>query len=387
MTARRPVVPNPSAWSGHAVVEVDLRRVRLPLVTAHHASHGSVEIRETIVVRVAIEQGSVGWGECVALAHPSYTSEYLDGCWAMLTGRLAPAQLQGGIDGVIGHQMAIAAIETAVLDAWLRASGEAMSQHLVSAGTAAESVPSVAVVGIASSIDELLAQVAVRVGAGHRWVKLKIRPGWDAEPLRAVRAAWPSLHLAADANGSYRQADAAIAVLRDEARVGDLGLEYLEQPLPADDLVGTAQLRARLGVPIALDESICSLGDLSAAVALGAIDVLNLKPARVGGMQAAAELADLARNVIPNARAVFCGGMLETGIGRAAALAVAALPSCTLPTDLGPSSSYFARDLTPPFELDGEGRLTVPTSPGIGVDPDLALLDEVTIERWHAARR
>jgi len=371
-----------AAGSPHRVLDVELRRVRLPLVAAHTAAHGSFSERDTIVVRVASADGSVGWGECAALARPTYTSEYLDGCWAVLVAELVPGCLAGDDRGVVGHHMAKAGLEAAVLDAQARAAGVPLTSLLGIAPTGEPArVLSTAVVGLAGSIDELLATVAARVAAGHRSVKVKIRPGWDAAPLRAVRAAWPHLLLAADANGSYRDQRHALEALRDDAAVADVDLVYVEQPLPADDLRGASHLVGKLGVPVALDESISSLGDLRTAVSLGAIEALNLKAARVGGLRAAARLAQFAETVgLP----VLCGGMVETGIGRAASLAVAALPGCTLPTDLGPSGNYFVEDLTDPFVLGADGCLAVPTGPGIGVEPDLGRLEDATVEHWRA---
>ena len=366
----------------HPLLDVELRRVRLPLVAPHAAAHDSFSTRETIVVRVGTVDGGVGWGECAALARPTYTSEYLDGCWAVLTAELVPACLAGEDPGVVGHHMAKAGLEAACLDADARPRGVPVSSLLGGpVDRLAARVLSTAVVGRADSVDDLLAVVAARVAAGHRSLKLKIQPGWDAEPLRAVRSAWPELLLAADANGSYRDQKHALEALRGGARVGDIDLVYVEQPLPADDLRGASHLVGKLGVPVALDESIGSLGDLRAATAIGAIEALNLKPARVGGLRAAAHLAQFAATVgLPT----LCGGMLETGIGRAAALAVAALAACALPTDLGPSANYFVEDLTDPFVLGADGCLEVPKGAGIGVEPDLARLEDATVEHWRA---
>jgi O-succinylbenzoate synthase len=209
------------------------------------------------------------------------------------------------------------------------------------------------------------------VAEGAALVKLKVTPRpADLDAVTAVRAAWPQLPLAVDANGTLDARSLAV--------LAPVGLAYVEQPAPADDLLASAALARRTDVPIALDESITSLAALEVALAVGAGTVVNVKPARLGGVATAAEVARAAAEA---GCATFVGGMLETGVGRAAALAVAALPWCTLPTDLGPSSRYLRPDVTEPIELDAEGRLVVPAGPGIGVAPDPDRLADVAVER------
>jgi O-succinylbenzoate synthase len=236
-----------------------------------------------------------------------------------------------------------------------------------------------AVVGRAARIDDRLAEVKRRVDAGASLVKLKMLPrAGDVDAVRAVREAWPGLALAVDLNGRAGPGDLDLL-----ARLDPLDLRYVEQPFPADDLSGSAALASRLAAPMALDESITSAAAAESAIRFGAATVLNVKPARLGGPVAAAQVLRLAADHGVDA---FCGGMLETGIGRAAALAVASLPACTLPTDLGPSSAYVVVDLTDPLELDGQGRLAVPAGPGIGRVPDPDRLDAVTVDRLLLAR-
>jgi O-succinylbenzoate synthase len=243
--------------------------------------------------------------------------------------------------------MAAAAVEAALLDLRLATAGLDLPGWL---GAVRDRVPAGVAVGVASSVDALLAEVADHVDAGYRRVKLKVRPGWDVEPVRAVRSAWPALPVGVDANGSYREDDEALR------RLDGIGLVEIEQPLPADDLVGSARLAARLATPVCLDESVTSVGTLEAALALGALDHLNLKPARVGGLGAALAVLERAeRAAVP----VWVGGMLATGVGKAVDVALAALPGVTLAGDLPASRRWFATDLTEPWELLPDGTLPV----------------------------
>jgi len=312
----------------------------------------------------------VGWGECSTLSRPTYTGEWTEAAWSVLRDSLVPAALASRASDVVGHPMATASVSTAVLDADLRSSSRNLAASL--GAEPGRSVPSTAVVGIQPTVDDLLGRVEADLAAGHRSVKCKIRPGWDIEPLGAVRSAWPDLGLAADANGAYERSDLDHLVSLDR-----LGLLYLEQPFAADELLPSAELVRSSATPVALDESVTSVATVDVVVALGAAGVLSIKPARLGGIHPAARVVALA---VERGLGAFVGGMLETGVGRAAALAVAALPGCGLPTDLGPSSRYFTLDLTGAFCLDALGALTVPGGAGIGVTPDADRLDAATVD-------
>ena len=351
---------------------VELRWVRVPLVEPFVASHGVEHDREVVLVEAAGADGVSGWGECVALSQPTYTDEHTAGAWDALR-ELVPAVLRGEPVEVAAAPMAWTAVETALLDRTLRADGVALVAHL---GGERASVPSAAVVGMRPTIDALLEAVGARVDAGHALVKLKIEPVGAAEAVRAVRSVWPDLVLAADANGSFAGRPEALEPLL------DLGLAYVEQPLAAADLAGHASLRRR-GLRVALDESITTPEDLEGAVAAGAVDIVNLKPGRVGGIAASSRVLSVAREAGVDA---FVGGMLETGVGRALGLAFAALDACTWPTDLGPSGRYFADDVTAPIVLGPDGRLPVPHGAGLGVTPRPDRLAEVTVrhETWPA---
>lgn len=354
------------------VASVELVRVRLPLLTPFHTAHGTEEVRDLVLVAVTLDDGTVGWGECSALARPTYTGEHTAGAWLVLRDELVPALLADVDAGVVGHPMAAHALATARSDAALRRRGRRLVEELgAQHGRPAERLPVTAVVGRAPSIDELLEVVAERIEGGAALVKLKVSPHPDdLAAVAAVRATWPELALAVDGNGTLDPRSVAV--------LDGLALAYVEQPAPADDLLRSAALAARLEAPVALDESITSVASLEVALAVGAGRIVNVKPARLGGTTVATEVARTAHDA---GWGVFVGGMLESGVGRAAALAVAALPTCTLPTDLGPSARYFATDVTEAIVADGDGRVLVPPGPGLGVVPLAAVLAERTIDR------
>lgn len=360
--------------TGARVREIELRRVRLPLVRPFRTALGTDRERDALVMRVATGSNE-GWAECVAPREPFYASEWVGGAQAVIREFLGPLLLARPVSAagvaarlapVKGHPMAKAALETAVLDAELRAAGISLAQRI---GATRDSVECGVAVGIADSVPDLLDEVASYVDAGYRRVKLKIRPGWDVEPVAAFRKEFGDVALQVDANGSYRLADAPLLAALDRFE-----LLLIEQPLAEDDLAGHAGLARLIETPICLDESITSAEVARMAIELGACSVICVKAGRVGGYLEAVRVHDvcLERDV-----AVWCGGMLETGLGRAANLALAALPGFTLPGDLSASDRYFERDLTPPFVLS-DGRLPVPTGPGIGVAPDPDALRDFT---------
>ena len=354
---------------------VELRRVALPLVSPFRTSFGVERVRDVLLVR-AVTDGAEGWGECVAAAEPRYSSEYADGAADVLRRFLVPAAAAVDLDPeaigratafVKGHRMAKAALELAVLDAWLRARDEPLARYL---GATRDRVPAGVSVGIMGSVPELLDAVAGYLDQGYLRIKLKIEPGWDLEPVAAVRDRFgDELPLQVDANAAYTVADAGHLAALDR-----FGLLLIEQPLAEDDLAGHAELAGRLRTPLCLDESITSAKLAVDAVDLGACRIVNVKAGRVGGYLEARRLHDACRERgVP----LWCGGMLETGIGRAANVALAALPGFTLPGDTSASDRYYRQDLTPPFVLS-DGHLEVPPGPGIGVEPVPEILEELT---------
>jgi o-succinylbenzoate synthase len=354
---------------------LELRRVRLPLVAPFRTSFGTEVERDIVLVR-AVTPEAEGWGECVATAAPLYSSEHTAGAQDVIRRFLAPLLLRRDLRAdqaadrmapIKGHRMAKCAVEMALLDAELRARGQSFGDYL---GATRDHVLAGVSVGIADSIEALLDAVAGYLDEGYVRIKLKIKPGWDVEPVRAVRERFgPDVPLQVDANAAYTLADAPQL-----ARLDAYDLLLIEQPLAEDDLRQHAELSRMLRTPVCLDESITSAKVAADAIALGACRIVNIKPGRVGGYLEARRIHDLCRaHGVP----VWCGGMLETGLGRAANVALAALPGFSLPGDTSASGRYYARDITEPFVLD-RGGLAVPTGPGLGVAPLPDVLDEVT---------
>lgn len=355
---------------------VELRRLRMPLVAPFETSFGIDTERDVLLVRTETPE-SEGWGECVAGAAPLYSAEFVDGSSEVIkrfflpalaaAGSITAEQLGASLSRFRGHPMAKAALETSILDAQLRASDLPLSGYL---GGTARLVPVGVSVGIMPSVKELLSEVAGYVEQGYARIKLKIKPGWDLTPVRAVRERFgDDLLLQVDANAAYTYGDA-----QHLAGLDPFDLLLLEQPLPEDDLRGHAALARIVRTPICLDESIVSARAAADAIALGACTVVNIKPGRVGGYFEARRIHDVCQaSGVP----VWCGGMLETGIGRAANLALAALPGFRFPGDISASARYYNQDITAPFVIDN-GRMAVPTGPGIGIEPEQSALAEAT---------
>src|SRR4051794_2626549 len=312
----------------------------MPLVAPFRTSFGTETTRDILLVHVLCDgpRGEVeGWGEGVAMSHPLYSSEYVDAAADVMRRFLVPALVASGpveahrVADVLapfkGHRMAKAALEMALLDAELRGEGRSFGREL---GAVHDRVPCGVSVGIMDSIPELLDAVEGYLAEGYLRIKLKIEPGWDVEPVRAVRERFgDDVLLQVDANTAYRLSDA-----RHLARLDPFGLLLIEQPLPEDDVRGHAELARQLRTPVCLDESITSARAAADAIALGACSIVNIKAGRVGGYLEARRVHDVcAANGVP----VWCGGMLETGIGRAANVALAALPGVVLPGDTSAS--------------------------------------------------
>jgi O-succinylbenzoate synthase len=355
---------------------IELRRVRLPLVKAFRSSLGTEAVREALLIRVESDEGE-GWGECVAGRDPSYSAEYIDSAWMTITrylgprllgeSRLSAADVGALLGACKGHRMAKAALEMGVLDAELRTAGVSLSSFL---GGVSGSVTAGVAVGIVGSIGQLLECVGEYIAAGYLRIKLKIEPGWDITPVAAVRERFGTdLMLQVDANGSYGRVDFAHL-----AQLDAFSLLLLEQPLDEEDLLGHAELARKITTPVCLDESIVSMQSAAVAISLGSCSVVNLKAGRVGGYLEAKAVHDLC---VSKGVPLWCGGMLETGIGRAANLALASLPGFSLPGDISASDRYFNEDITPPFVLDG-GKIAVPSGPGLGVQVRADVVEELT---------
>jgi O-succinylbenzoate synthase len=355
---------------------IELRTVRMPLAQPFTTAHGTRRGRDVVIIRALVADGPDGWAECVAEPEPTYWPEYTAGARHVLEHHLVPRLLAGrSLREVQGHHMAKAALEVATLDAGLRAEGRSVASFL---GATRPVVPTGIALGLAPSIDRLVERARYWRELGHRSFKLKVTPAWHTEPVQAVRdAVGDEVALLVDANGSFRSDDpdhlATLRWLADPV----LDLVAVEQPFPADDLLGHAALARQVDTRICLDESIGSVRDVEVALALDACRAVNLKVGRVGGLLETRRIHARCREA---GVALRCGGMLETGLGRALNLAVAALPGCTLPPDLAPSARYFTTDRTTPSEAPN-GTMIVPEAPGLGVEPLPEVLDAMTIDR------
>ncbi len=358
---------------------IELRRIKLPYRSPFETSGWREEANHSVIVTLHSE-GAIGWGEAPVGAGPWYNEETQATAWAMMREILAPMLLGRDlsrpeeVDAIFarvrGNRMARAGLEFAAWDLFGRARGESLSTML---GGARQRVEVGVSVGVQPSIEALLEVVEGYVSAGYQRVKLKIKPGWDVEPTRAVRERWPDLRLQVDANSIYTLDQAPQL-----AKLDEFELLLIEQPLAHDDIIDHAKLQRQLRTPICLDESIVSPDHARWAIELRACGVINIKPSRVGGFTAARQIHDMAQAAgIP----VWCGGMLETGIGRAANVGLASLPNFSLPGDISANDRYFHQDIvTNPFTLNPDSTLTVPTGPGSGAEVDLERLQAVTVD-------
>lgn len=357
---------------------VTLRLARLPLVRTFRTSSSVKSHIDHILVHARTSDGGEGWGECASPADPYYCPETTETCWHILKDFLVPAVLGRDWDDpaglvelfgpVKGNGFARAGLEMAAWDALARARGVPLARLL--GGTRAEIVSGVSL-GIERDIPSLLDQVGRYVAEGYRRVKLKIAPGWDVEPVRAVRERFPDVPLQVDANSAYTLDH--VATLR---ALDDFDLLLIEQPLAHDDIIDHATLQRGLRTAVCLDESIHSAGDARKALDLGACRVINIKVSRVGGLGEARRIHDLclARGV-----PVWCGGMHEFGVGRAANVAIASLPGFALAGDVSGSDKYYREDLVePPVAAEG-GLVAVPTGPGIGHEPVMDRVERATL--------
>ncbi len=357
---------------------VELRVVRLPLVRTFRTSSSTKDHIDHILIYLRTADGGEGWGESASSSDPYYCPETTETCWHILKDFLVPKVLGrdwNTVDDLValfgpvkGNQFARAGLEMAAWDALARSRGVAMAQLL--GGTRAEIASGVSL-GIERDVPSLLDQVERYVAEGYRRIKLKIAPGWDVEPVRAVRERFPDVPLQVDANSAYSLDD--VDVFRE---LDNFDLMLIEQPLAHDDIIDHATLQRQIASPICLDESIHSASDARKALDLGACRVINIKVSRVGGLGEAKRIHDLclARGV-----PVWCGGMHEFGVGRAANIAIASLPGFTLAGDVSGSDKYFREDLVePPIEAN-RGMVAVPTSPGLGHEPVLDRVERQTL--------
>ncbi|HEX9674980.1 MAG TPA: o-succinylbenzoate synthase [Anaerolineales bacterium] len=357
---------------------VELFHLNMRLKAPFETSFGVEQDRECLILKVQGE-GLAGWGECVAGQFPGYSYETAATAWHMLKDFYIPALLAAPLMGIQdfrdriahlrGHPMARAGLEMALWDLWGKAQGKGVKELL---GGDRRSVPVGVSVGLQDSTSALLLTVQGYVDSGYARVKLKIKPGRDLELVRAVRQTFPDLPLQVDANSAYTLADSGTFQSMD-----DLDLLMIEQPLAEDDLLDHVRLQAELKTALCLDESILSARIARQALEAGACRIINIKAGRVGGLAEAAAIHEVCRAA---GAPVWCGGMLETGIGRASNLALASLPGFTLPGDISASERYYAEDIAEPlFMLNPDSTIQVPEGPGLGVRVVEAALQRVTL--------
>lgn len=362
------------------IEQITLREIRMPLLAPFETSFGITTNRRMLLVEVRGD-GGVGWGEVTAGEGPFYNEEFTETAWHVLKNFAAPLILQKPLDSaasaagrfapIRGHRMATGALEAAIWDWEARLANRPLWAYL--GGTRRE-IPCGVSIGIQPSVEALLGKIGAEAAAGYQRVKIKIKPGWDIAILERVREAFPTLRLMADANSAY--------TLADRARLKQLDrfhLMMIEQPLTHDDLLDHARLQQAIETPICLDESVRTLRHAEQAIEIGACRIVNLKLGRVGGFTRARAIHDCCQAAnIP----VWCGGMLESGIGRAHNIALASLPNFVLPGDVSASRRYWTRDvIQPEVEVTLQGTIQVPEGPGLGYEVDRDGIERRTIRR------
>jgi O-succinylbenzoate synthase len=360
---------------------VELREIELPLKAPFETSFGRITRRRILLVKVFDRGGMTGYGECVAMETPFYNHETIDTAWLMTTKYIVPmleassvtcaAQVRQALAPIRENRMAKAGIEAALWDLEARLAGRPLWKHI--GGTQAEITCGVSI-GVQESTGALLDKVSREIASGYQRIKIKIKPGQDEQLVEAVRSQFPHVTLSVDANSAYSLADSRLF-----ARLDDFGLLMIEQPLAPGDLVDHAKLQRCLDTPICLDESILSLACAQHAHELGACRIINIKLGRVGGYSEAKEIQAFA---LAHGMPVWCGGMLESGIGRAHNIALSTLPGFTLPGDVAASHRYWEEDIIePPVTVSRAGTITAPTGYGIGFEVNEARIDSLTVRR------
>jgi O-succinylbenzoate synthase len=359
-----------------------LREIHLPLVTPFETSMDRVTERRIILAEANLD-GVSGWGECTAGESPYYCPEDTDTAWHILKNYLWPmlrgrelssaADVWPLLEHVRGHNMAKATIETAVWDAEAKLKNLPLWKLL---GGQRTEIPCGVSIGIKDSLDELVSTVKHELAAGYQRIKIKIKPGKDIQPVQRLRQDFPRIKLMVDANSAYRKDDWPLL-----KQLDGFYLMMIEQPLGWDDLFGHVEAQKSLQTPICLDECIHTYEQAEAAIALGACKIINIKLGRVGGHLQAKRIHDLClRHHVP----VWCGGMLESGIGRAQNIAMSTLPNFSLPGDVTASKRYWHEDIiTPEVTVTAHGTIQVPDTPGIGFTPRVDRITSITTRHLH----
>ena len=363
------------------IKSIELREIRLPLVHFFETSFGRTTERRILLARLIDADGAEGWGECTAGEGPFYSNEWTETAWTTLREFLAPmvvgkpiesaAHASSLMKSVRGHRMAKATIETAYWDLEAKSAGVPLWKHL--GGTRTEIFSGVSI-GIQDSPEILLQKIRTEVDAGYKRIKIKIKPGWDLKIVERVRKEFPEIRLMGDANSAYKLSDVPLFQQLDQ-----FNLMMLEQPLSHDDIFDHATLQRQIQTPVCLDESIRSAEDATHAIALGSCRIINVKLGRVGGHTEAKRIERVAReNEIP----IWCGGMLESGIGRAHNIAMSTLAGFTLPGDVSASARYWEEDvIEPPVKVSSRGTIKVPEAPGMGFAVNLSRIEALTVRK------
>ena len=362
--------------------KLELREIELPLKAPFETSFGRTTLRRILIVRAFDQSGAYGYGECVAPEGPFYNHETIDTAWLITTGFIAPllsqarpataSRVNEALAPIRGNRMARAGVEAAIWDLEAKLSGQPLWRHL---GGTQEEIACGVSIGIQETTDALVAKVATEVNAGYQRIKIKIKPGRDLKLLDAIRSRFPSITLSVDANSAY-SLDQDLSLLK---RFDDYNLLMIEQPLAPGDLVDHAKLQREIKAPICLDESIASLTDARHAQELGSCRIINIKLGRVGGHT---EVRSIQAFGVEKGIPVWCGGMLEAGVGRAHNIALSTLPGFTLPGDVSASARYWEEDIIePPVTVSKQGTITAPTSSGIGYEVNEARVEALTVRR------
>ncbi len=363
------------------ITSIELREIRLPLVHFFETSFGRTTERRIVLVRVVDSDGAEGWGEFTAGEGPFYCEEWTETGWATLRNFLAPmvaghqakdaASIDAFMKKVRGHRMAKAAIETACWDLEAKRAGLPLWKHL---GGVHTEIPCGVSIGIQDSPEALLEKIGKELADGYQRIKVKIKPGWDIDIIRRVRELFPEIRLMGDANSAYTLSDVKLFKALDE-----FNLMMIEQPLRHDDMFDHAELQKQIRTPICLDESVRTPEDAKHAIDLGACRIINVKLGRVGGH---AEAKRVERECRERGVPVWCGGMLESGIGRAHNIAMASLAGFTMPGDVSASSRYWEEDIIePPVTVSARGTIAPPEKPGIGFEVNRACIDRLTVRQ------
>ena len=362
------------------VREITLREIHQKLVTPFETSVERTTVRRMLLLEADVD-GQIGWGECVAGETPTYSPETVetarhilqDHLWPLIKGRdfSSAAEVWELLEHVRGHNMAKAALETAIWDSEARQKNVPLAKLL---GGTREEISSGVSIGIKETLDELVAAVKKELAAGYQRIKIKIKPGKDIEQVKRLRQDFPQIKLMVDANSAYRMEDWPLL-----KQMEGFYLMMIEQPLGWDDLYGHVELQKKLDTPICLDECIHTEEQARAAVILGACKIINIKLGRVGGHTVARRIHDLCQqNGIP----VWCGGMLESGIGRAHNIALSTLPNFTLPGDVAASKRYWEEDIIEPeVTVSPQGTIRVPLGPGMGFEPRVERIEKLTVRK------